>query len=70
MKTIRPKRSPVVVGPDDPTLTPNGGLVLIAEVDRILGVATTIDSFVGRIKVRRQGLSAGELVLSMAECML
>lgn len=70
MKTIRRKRTPVVVGPDDPTLTPNGGLVLVAEVDRILGVATTIDSFVGAIKTRRQGLSAGELVLSMAECML
>jgi uncharacterized protein YbdZ (MbtH family) len=60
----------VVVGPDDPTLTPNGGLVLVAEVDRILGVVATIDSFVGRIKTRHQGLSAGELVLSMAECML
>lgn len=44
--------------------------MLVAEVDRILGVAATIDSFVGRIKTRRQGLSAGELVLSMAECML
>jgi hypothetical protein len=60
----------VVVGADDPTLTPNAGLVLVAEVDRILDVAATIDSFVGRIKARRQGLSAGELVLSMAECML
>ena len=67
---VRRKRSPVVVGPDDPTLTANGGLVLVTEVDRILGVAATIDSFVGRIKIRHQGLSAGELVLSMAEFML
>jgi hypothetical protein len=58
------------VGADDPTLTPNAGLALVAEVDRILGVAATVDSFVGRIKSRRQGLSAGELVLSTAECML
>lgn len=70
MKTIRHKRTPVTVGLDDPTLTPNGGLMLVAEVDRILGVASTIDSFVGKIKTRNQGLSAGKVVLSMAECML
>lgn len=70
MKTIRQKRTPIVVGADDPSLTANAGVVLVAEVDRVLGVAATIDSFVGRIKGRRQGLSAGELVLSMAECML
>lgn len=70
MKTIRRKRVPVVVGPVDRSLTANAGLVLVAEVDRIVGVADTIDSFVGAIKQRRQGLGAGELVLSMAECML
>lgn len=70
MKTLRQKRPSIVVGADDPSLTPNAGLVLVAEVDRILGVADTIDSRVGRIKARRQGLSGGELVLSMAECML
>lgn len=43
---------------------------MVAEVDRVLGVAATIDGYVGRIKGRRQGLSAGELVLSMAESML
>lgn len=70
MKTISQKRAAVVVGRDDPSLTPNAGLVLSTEVDRIVGIADTIDSYVGRIKQRRQGLSAGELVLSMAECML
>ncbi|HEX9549108.1 MAG TPA: IS1380 family transposase [Acidimicrobiales bacterium] len=70
MTTIAKKRSPVVVGADDPTLTPAAGLVLIAEVDRILAVADTIDEFVGQIKKRRQGLSAGKLVLAMAESML
>lgn len=59
-----------MVGPDDPSLTANAGLLLVAEVDRILGVADTIDAHVGRIKSRRQGLTAGELVVSMAECML
>ena len=70
MKTIPKRRPAVVVGQDDPSLTPAAGLVLVAEVDRILGVAATIDSYVGSIKRRRQGLSAGELVLSMAETIL
>jgi len=42
----------------------------VAEVDRILGVASTIDAHVGSIKARRQGCTAGELVLAMAETML
>ncbi len=70
MKTIPKRRPVVVVGHDDPSLTPAAGVVLVAEVDRILGVAATIDSHVGSIKARRQGLSAGELVLSMAETIL
>lgn len=70
MKTIPKRRPAVVVGQDDPSLTPAAGLVLVAEVDRILGVAATIDSNVGSIKRRRQGLSAGELVLSMGETIL
>lgn len=66
-----PKRRPrIVIGPDDPTLTPAAGLALVAEVDRVLGVVATIDGWVGRIKDRDRGLSAGELVVSMAECML
>jgi len=70
VKTIPKRRPPVTVGRDDPTLTPSAGLVLVAEVDRILGVAATIDAHVGRIKTRQQGLSAGELVVAMAETML
>jgi len=70
VKTIAKPRPTITVGREDPTLTPAAGLVLVAEVDRILGVAVTIDACVGSIKARRQGLSAGELVLSMAETML
>jgi len=70
VKTIAKPRPAITVGREDPTLTPAAGLVLVAEVDRILGVAATIESCVGSIKARRQGLSAGELVLSMAETML
>jgi hypothetical protein len=60
----------VVVGRDDPSLTPAAGLVLVAEVDRVLGVAAAIDAGVGSLKVRKRGLSAGGLVLSAAESML
>lgn len=70
VKTIRAKSGRIVVGRDDPSLTTNAGLMLTAEVDRVLGVAETIDAHVGRIKKRRRGLTAGELVLSVAECML
>lgn len=70
MKTIAKPRPSITVGREDPALTPAAGLVLVAEVDRILAVASTIDACVGSIKARRQGLSAGELVLSMAETML
>ena len=59
MKTIPKRRPAVVVGQDDPSLTPAAGLVLVAEVDRILGVAATIDSYVGSIKARRQGPYCG-----------
>lgn len=70
MKTIRERKARVVIGVDDPTLTPAAGLMLVAEVDRIVGVARTIDDWVGRIKQRNRGLSAGQLVVSMAESML
>lgn len=70
MKTIRDRRRRVVLGADDPSVTPAAGLALVAEVDRIVGVASTIDAHVGWLKERRRGLSPGELVLSVAECML
>ena len=70
MKTIRHRSPHVVIGSDDPALTPAAGLLLVAEVDRILGVAATLDDWVGGVKARNRGLSAGQLVVSMAECML
>ena len=38
----------------------------MTEVDRVLGIAQALDSAVGPIKVRRQGVTAGGLLLSMA----
>jgi hypothetical protein len=60
----------VVIGDDDPKLVAQAGLVLVAEIDRVLGIGALIDARVGSIKARRQGLGAGGLVLATAEMML
>ena len=56
----------VVVGAADARLTGHAGVAVVAELDRVLGIASALDAAVGSIKVRRRGVSAGELVLSMA----
>jgi hypothetical protein len=70
VRTLRQSRPRVALGDADPSLTPRAGLKLVAEVDRVLGVVTTIDRHVGPAARRRRGLSAGQLVVSMAETML
>src|SRR5450631_646122 len=56
----------VVVGAADARLTGHAGVAVVAELDRVLGIASALDAAVGSIKTRRRGVSAGELVLSMA----
>ncbi len=70
MKNIRCSRPRATLGRPDPKLTPRAGLHLVAEVDRVLGVAATLDQHIGPVKARRRGLTAGEMVLAMAETML
>lgn len=45
-------------------------MVCAAEAARALGVVEPIDGFVGSITQRHRGLSAGEIVVSLAECFL
>lgn len=59
-----------MLGEPDPTVTPAAGFVLVAELERVLGVTAAIDAAVGPIKARRQGHGAGGLVLALAEMML
>ena len=65
-----------MVRADDRSLTPYAGLAVSGELARRLRVAELIDAelLVERraraVKVRRRGLSAGELVVSLAECQL
>jgi hypothetical protein len=54
------------VGPPDGSLTENGGLVLVAELDRALGITAALDAGIGPVKERDQGLSGGEFALAMA----
>ncbi|MDQ6947935.1 MAG: hypothetical protein M3256_17130, partial [Actinomycetota bacterium] len=70
MKRLGAARSAVVVGADDPSVTALAGLSLVAEADRVLGVVEVFDAQVGWLKARRRGLSAGEVMVSMAESML
>lgn len=70
MSTVAPRRPKIDIRADDPTLTANGGLVLVAETCRVLDVVDTIDRHVGPIKMRRRGVGAGELLVGLAECML
>jgi DDE family transposase len=70
----RPGR--LVVGADDPSLTPYAGLAVSGELARRVGLAELIDAELAverrarPVKVRRRGVSAGELVVSLAECQL
>jgi len=68
--TVAPRRPRIEFRPDDPTLTANGGLVLVAETCRVLDVVGTIDRRVGPVKGRSRGGGAGELPVGLAECML
>ncbi len=70
MKRVGAARPAVLVGSDDPSVTGLAGLSLVAEADRVLGVVEVLDAQVGWLKARRRGLSAGEVIVSMAESML
>jgi hypothetical protein len=66
----------LVVRADDPSLTPYAGLAVSGELARRVGLAELIDAELALerrarpVKVRGRGLSAGELVVSLAECQL
>src|SRR5215211_3059115 len=66
----------ITVRADEPSLTPYAGLVVSGELARRVGLAELIDAELSverrarSVKVRRRGLSPGELVVSLAECQL
>ena len=68
--SLRRGRARVELRFDDPTQTPDVGLLLIAELADRLDLVGTLDRQVGEIKQRRRGLTGGELVMALAESML
>lgn len=71
-----PRRSTgtrIKIGNDDPTLTGHAGLLLTGELVRRLEVVETIEQAVNqarRFKQRKRGLTAGELMVSLAETIM
>ena len=59
-------RLKVQVGEPDESLTENGGLLLVAELDRALGITAALDVGIGPVKERDRGLSGGEFALATA----
>lgn len=54
------------MGDPDASLTENGGLLLVAELDRALGITAALDAGIGPVKARDRGLSGGEFALATA----
>ncbi|WP_169317374.1 hypothetical protein [Actinacidiphila oryziradicis] len=58
------------VGVPDGSLTENGGLLLVAELDQVLGITAALDRGIGPVKERDRGLSGGEFALALAAVQL
>ena len=67
VKSIRGLAGRVRVGAPDDSLTPVSGVVAVAELAGRLGVLAALDDAVGAIKQRDRGLSAGGLLLALAQ---
>ncbi len=70
VNTLRRGRARVELRFDDPTQTPNAGLLLVAELADRLDLVGTLDRHIGKIKQRRRGVGGGGLVMALAESML
>lgn len=57
----------VRIGAPDPSLTSASGVVAVAELAGRLGVVQALDEAIGPIKQRDRGLTAGGLLLAMAQ---
>ena len=70
------RRGRIVVGESDPSLTRYAGLAVTGELARRLRLVELIDAELAverrarPVKVRRRGLSPGQLVVALSECQL
>jgi hypothetical protein len=66
----------LVIRADDRSLTPYAGLAIVGELARRTRLVELVDAELGAVrratavKERRRGLSAGALVVSLAECQI
>ncbi len=67
MKSRRGLAGRIRVGAPDASLTPVSGVVAVAELVNRLGVVAALDDAVGGIKQRDRGLSAGGLLVALAQ---
>ena len=73
MKRVRrrkPARKRVKIGAPDPSLTATSGVAAVAEFLDKLGVVDMFDRGVGSIKERARGVTAGELLVGLAQSQL
>src|SRR6266508_3686099 len=70
VNSLRRGRGRVELRFDDPSQTPDAGLLLVAELADRLDLVGTLDRHVGEIKQRRRGLTGGQRVMALAESML
>ena len=69
-------RGRIVIGESEPSLTRYAGLVVVGELARRLRLVELIDAELAverrarPVKVRRRGLSPGQLVVALSECQL
>ena len=66
-ESIRGLAGRVRIGAPDASLTPASGVVAVAELAGRLGMVAALDEAVGGIKQRDRGLSAGGLLLALAQ---
>lgn len=60
----------VRIGTPDARLTPAAGVETVRELDRVLGLTSTLDTEIGPVKGRARGLTSGEVLVSMASAQL
>lgn len=73
MKRVRrrkPARKRVWIGAPDPSLTATSGVAAVAEFVEKLDVVSTFDRGIGSIKTRARGVTAGELLVGLAQSQL
>jgi hypothetical protein len=66
----RGRKQKVRVGSPDASLTGSAGAEAVRELERALGITAALDKEIGPVKQRDRGLPGGQLLVSLASCML